>query len=151
MFLKICESFLLLAREIRASVVLNFGEPKFREALGFAFLNHPAATKEMERGTFELGEKKWLSGHFSNYSLFLNVGANTGYFALMAAKFGLKVIAIEPDETNFKFLIRNFSANGFENFELYSMALSDSNGALSLFGSSSGASLVEVWAGQRGH
>ncbi|MES1927728.1 FkbM family methyltransferase [Salinisphaera dokdonensis CL-ES53] len=45
--------------------------------------------------------------------VFIDVGANFGYWALRAAARGASVIAIEPDERNLKLLNANTEFNGF--------------------------------------
>jgi FkbM family methyltransferase len=76
---------------------------------------------------------------------FLDIGANIGYFSVLAAhlvgKEG-KVFCFEPFEYNVKLLYLNARVNGFENIEIYPFAVADrrmlvaydnvaSNGAIS--------------------
>ena len=60
----------------------------------------------------------------------VDIGANIGYYALMEAKAaGEKgqVYAIEPVDENIALLERNVEANGYENMEVYNMAIGDKN------------------------
>ena len=61
----------------------------------------------------------------------LDLGANIGYFTLIAAKLvgpEGKVFAFEPEPENFSLLQRNVSINGYENVTLVQKAVSDKNG-----------------------
>jgi len=67
---------------------------------------------------------------------FVDVGANIGYFSLFAAQLvGVegRVVAFEPEEENFKLLVKNISENGYRNVTAERMALSDSEGELSFY------------------
>lgn len=63
---------------------------------------------------------RWLenvAGSESDARILIDVGANVGLYSLYAAKlsFGLKVIAIEPAEYNYKELERNIELNALQN------------------------------------
>ena len=47
-------------------------------------------------------------------AVFVDVGANIGYYSLLGAKKGARVWAIEPDEENFAILEKNVKTNGLE-------------------------------------
>jgi FkbM family methyltransferase len=72
----------------------------------------------------------------------LDVGAYIGVYTLKAAKKsgcnGL-VIAVEPEEENFRFLLRNIGTNGFNNVIPVRAALSDFEGKGSLYLSARGS------------
>jgi FkbM family methyltransferase len=66
----------------------------------------------------------------------LDIGANIGYYTLIAAKLvgpGGKVYAFEPDPDNFALLKRNVAANGYANVVLVNRAVSDKNQTARLF------------------
>jgi len=66
----------------------------------------------------------------------LDLGANIGYFTLIAAKLvgpEGKVFAFEPEPENFSLLQRNVSINGYENVTLVQKAVSDKNGVEELY------------------
>tara|TARA_B100000575_G_scaffold182103_1_gene146250 strand:+ start:14366 stop:15220 length:855 start_codon:yes stop_codon:yes gene_type:complete len=120
-------------------------EVLFREKLGF-FFNGMGA---MEDGTFEPDETNIFEKIISNYDLFVNIGANTGYYVCKALKKDISTIAFEPNQLNVNILLRNIEANNFDaDFQLFPIALSDELGVLPLYGASTGASLVKGWAGQ---
>lgn len=64
-------------------------------------------------------------------SVFVDIGANVGYFALLAAS-ALggrgKVIAFEPDQDNCALLRRSLLQNDFHNVELHQLAVADQEG-----------------------
>jgi FkbM family methyltransferase len=68
--------------------------------------------------------------------VFIDVGANMGYYTTMAAKAvgpeGL-VIAFEPSPTNLQFLLRNLALNHARNVVVFSVALSDRAGIAKLW------------------
>src|SRR3989442_15616083 len=68
----------------------------------------------------------------------VDVGAHIGRYALRAAARGSKVIAGEPDPSNFSLLQRNFRPNGFSNVVLVPHALSSVPGTRALWLAASG-------------
>ena len=64
-------------------------------------------------------------------SFFIDVGANLGYYSLIAAKyFGNKgvVISLEPEQNNFLLLQKNVLLNGLSNVKAFNVACSDTIG-----------------------
>jgi FkbM family methyltransferase len=115
----------------------------FKLAAGF----HPAYS-QMRNGTFEVGETAALSRLLAKADLFVDVGANLGYYTLLAAKMGVPVIAVEPQPLNLRTLHHNLSVNGWsDRVEVHPLALSFEAGCMSLFGASGpSASLLPGWA-----
>ncbi len=131
-------------RYLRDAKILR-SEVLFREKLGF-FFNGMSA---MEDGEFEPDETNIFEKIISNYDVFVNIGANTGYYVCKALKKEIFTIAFEPNQLNINILLRNIEANNFDaDFQLFPIALGDELGVLPLYGASTGASLVEGWAGQ---
>ncbi len=64
--------------------------------------------------------------------VFIDAGAHIGRYALRAAAQGAKVLAIEPDPSNFQLLERNVALNGFRDVTLIPGALSAQSGMLPL-------------------
>lgn len=139
-----------LLRNIRVDLALATKSAEMRPQLGFRFQNHPAASDAMENGTFEQDETEWFKTQLETHDVFVNIGANTGFFLLKAACAGVSSIGFEPEANNLKFLLRNVQANGLGNVEIFPVALSNSNGVLEIHGASTGASVVSGWAGQKG-
>lgn len=77
----------------------------------------------------ELAQK--ISQHLHDGDLFIDVGANMGYFTLLASQIvgdkGL-VIAIEPSPSNLHWLTYNIAANKITNVLVLSMALANESG-----------------------
>lgn len=66
----------------------------------------------------------------------LDLGANIGYFALLAAKLvgpGGRVFAFEPEPRNFGYLTKNIELNGYRNIQAFQKAVSDKNGSTDLY------------------
>lgn len=122
------------------------GPVLYRASLGFKF-NGPSA---MERGDFEPDETKIFDTAIGHFDLLVNIGANVGYYALRALARGKDVVAFEPNSTNLKMLLRNVDANEFDaDAHLFPIALSKAPGVLPLYGASTGASLINGWAGTK--
>lgn len=87
-------------------------------------------------GTWEPAETAVLRSELRPGDTFLDVGANVGYYTVIASKrvgpTG-RVIAFEPDPTSFAFLKRNVEANGCNNVTLVQKALSHEQGTIKLF------------------
>lgn len=82
-------------------------------------------------GLFERGETRYLLGAVSSDCLFVDVGANCGYYAALAASRGARVVAIEPDPENFALLMRTAAASG-ERIRALPLAASDRRGTATL-------------------
>lgn len=65
-------------------------------------------------------------------SVFVDVGANVGYFTLLAATLGARVVAYEPTPSVFARLKENVALNRFEHTQLVNAAVMDKPGTLSL-------------------
>ena len=117
--------------------------PPSKTPYGFLFVG-PAA---MQEGTFEKAEVDLLSSLFDNADLFVNVGANYGFYLCHAAQKKLPCVAVEPISENVALLKRNLELNGFEDLvELNQCACGSETGEVTLFGTGTGASAVEGWA-----
>ena len=76
--------------------------------------------------------KQWLK----EGDVFVDVGANVGYYTVLASKIvGLrgKVYAFEPSSENFKVLQANIELNNCKNVTAYNKALTDKSGKENLF------------------
>lgn len=90
-----------------------------------------------EEGNWEPFESALVIDSLGPGDVFLDVGANLGYFSLLAAdRVGTagKVIAVEPDPVNFQLLSRSVERNGFGAIiDAHAVALSDRSGAACLY------------------
>jgi FkbM family methyltransferase len=90
----------------------------------------------VDYGTWEPMESSVLHRQLHEGDTFIDVGANIGYYTVMAAKLvgpRGRVIAFEPDPENFALLKRNIEANGFTNVILEQKALFNKPGTLKLY------------------
>lgn len=107
-----------------------------------------AGSESMINGKFEVVETQLIQRLLENFEVFVNIGANVGYYCCIAAKAGLQVVAFEPHPVNCRLLLRNLKQNSFDKLsEVHPTALGAETGILELFGSGTAASLVEGWAG----
>jgi len=87
-------------------------------------------------GRYEVEKHKALETFLKPGNTFVDVGANKGYFSLLAAKLigtDGRVLAFEPEPTNCKWIIKSIKKNGYRNITLYDIALSDQNRQVELF------------------
>jgi len=118
--------------------------------LGFKLTSglHPAY-QLMRTGKFEVEETAIISRLLPKVDVFVDIGANLGYYTCLALQQGKPVIAFEPQQQNLQCLFQNLTANGWEDkAEVFPLALSEHPGLLTLYGASGpSASLIKNWAG----
>jgi len=83
-------------------------------------------------GQHEAGTERFLLDHLAPGTAFLDVGANVGYFALLAAcRGGVRAVAFEPQRAVAELLERSAAANGVaDRVRVERLALSDAPGLL---------------------
>lgn len=107
---------------------------------GFEMVGSPIFFEE----SWEVATRAAVRDQLSSVSRVVNVGANAGYYCLMAAKMGIPSVAIEPGPTNLRYLQRNIEINGFDHIvSVLPYAISKESGCSTLFGDGTGASLLE--------
>lgn len=107
-----------------------------------------SGNKEMQSGVFEQDETIEILNLLKDTDIFINIGANIGYYCLHALNLNKYVIAIEPNDKNLKKLMLNVLFNKYDkNIEIYQTAVGSKVGIQSLWGSGTGASLKKGWAG----
>lgn len=115
----------------------------------FNFYLHPGTAKvhkEMVNGTFEPTETAMIKKLLESCSVFVDIGANIGYYSKIASDMGKYVIAIEPQQANVKKLYSHVNNN---NIEVYPIGLGESPKILNLYGTSSvSASVIPDWANE---
>jgi FkbM family methyltransferase len=118
--------------------------------LGFKLISglHPAY-ELMRVGKFEVEETAIIAKLLPQVDVFVDIGANLGYYTCLALQSGKPVIAFEPQQQNLQCLFQNLTVNGWEDrAEVFPLALSDCPGLLTLYGASGpSASLIKNWAG----
>jgi len=147
-FKPLVEKIPLLAecyRFLRDSKSLN-SEVIFREQLGFFF----NGSESMEKGEFDPNDTVIIENLLNSFDIFINIGANTGYFVCKSLKKGVQTIAFEPNQYNVKMLLKNVQANKFAtDFHFFPVALSNKSGVLPMYGAYTAASLIDGWMGQK--
>ncbi len=101
-------------------------------------------------GVFEPNLSAWLASTLHDGATFVDVGANVGYFSLLASRLvgpRGRVIALEPSPSNFRALERNVSRNAATNVRMLQVAAFDREASLPLYSIpeeefTSGASLI---------
>jgi FkbM family methyltransferase len=80
-------------------------------------------------GAFEWEEREWLAGVLKPGDVFYDIGANIGYFSLLASEWcgsNGKVISFEPVSKTFNRLKKNIQENpGLNNIRFFQVAASD--------------------------
>jgi len=118
--------------------------------LGFKLTSglHPAY-ELMRSGKFEVEETAIIARLLPRVKVFVDIGANLGYYTCLALQSGKPVVAFEPQQQNLQCLFQNLTANGWEDrAEVFPLALSERPGLLTLYGASGpSASLIKNWAG----
>jgi FkbM family methyltransferase len=66
-------------------------------------------------------------------STVIDVGANIGWYTLLAARRAQKVYSFEPDPASLELLKRSILRNGFNNIEMYPCCVSDHTGTAILY------------------
>lgn len=105
------------------------------------------ANQLMQEGTFEQEEVVIMKKALDNVEVFLDVGANIGYYVCLARMLGKHVVAFEPQPQNLVCLLQNLKINNWTDVEVFPLGLGDRVGVAQLFGSSGpSASLIKGWA-----
>lgn len=87
-------------------------------------------------GEYEPTETKLVRSILNEGDVFIDVGANIGWYSVHAAKLvGEKgqVVAFEPEPNNLELLRKNLQANGLKNLTVDSRGLSNAAGSFKLF------------------
>lgn len=90
----------------------------------------------LDGGVFEPFETELIRKLLVRNMTVLNIGANIGYYTLIAAsRVGPngKVYAFEPEPQNYKLLVKNVEENGYKNVVAVQVAVSDKQGTKKLF------------------
>lgn len=130
-----------LYRDFRSGKAL-VKEPRLTP-LGFKLIGNFV----MESGHFEKAETEMIQRCLKTTDVFVNIGANIGYYCCMALQQKIHTLAFEPIDLNLKYLYKNISVNGWENdIEVYPMAIGDKTGLIEIYGGGTSASLIRGWS-----
>jgi FkbM family methyltransferase len=111
----------------------------------FGFLLGGSA--EMVTTAFEPEETAFLQTAMAECDVFVDIGANVGFFSCLARARGKSVLAVEPLPRNVSTLCANLTANGWRDVEVFPLGLGDRPGIATLYGGGTGASLLATWSG----
>jgi FkbM family methyltransferase len=75
---------------------------------------------------------EYIEKHLKTGQTFVDIGANVGYFSILASKLGAKVLAFEPSLNNRTLLEKNIKDNNCD-VQVFSQALSNENGSAILY------------------
>ncbi|MFH1118148.1 MAG: FkbM family methyltransferase [Pseudomonadota bacterium] len=122
---------------------------KFVETpLGFRLAGSP----RMQAGTFEPDEVALITAELTKADVFVDVGANVGFFTCLARSMEKYTIAVEPLPDNLRYLYGNLVVNGWTDcVEVFPLGIADAPGLAELYGAGTGASLLRGWAGISEH
>jgi FkbM family methyltransferase len=102
----------------------------------------------MQLGIFEEDETALMRQYMSQSDVFIDVGANIGFYTCLARSLEKHVISVEPLSRNLSYLYDNLIDNKWNDVEVFPIGLSNKPGLAILYGASStGASLIRNWAG----
>ena len=110
--------------------------------------NDPAIGSQMVRRGAHQPHLAALLGRILAPSMtFVDVGANIGYFSLLAARIvdgGGRVVAIEPGARNCRLLHRSLVRNRLGNVQLHPCAISDDRGTLAYLAEGSNGTIADL-------
>lgn len=90
---------------------------------------------DLARGAYEVVVAKWMHENLKAGDVFLDIGANIGFFSVLAAKLtgdsGL-VVAAEADPSVAEILTKNFEANQLQKARVVAGAVTDYQGTVRL-------------------
>jgi FkbM family methyltransferase len=118
-------------------------------AAGLKLAGWVAADPDFGRGVYELPIQDAIATALSDGDVFYDVGANIGFFSLIAARAvgsGGHVYAFEPVPRNAAAIRRSLALNGFDRIDVYAVAVGARSGrsALRLARHIGGAALVST-------
>jgi FkbM family methyltransferase len=114
-------------RQVLAVIPRGFVVPVLRGPLRGLRWIHGAHNPGCWAGVYEPAVVQALLPHLRPGAVFWDLGAHVGYFALLAARRGAEVVAVEPLPRNVHYLRQHFTLNGLH-FRLVESTASDHEG-----------------------
>jgi FkbM family methyltransferase len=106
----------------------------------------------MQLGIFESEETSLIQNHLNQSQVFVDVGANIGFYSCLARSLEKYVITIEPLSRNLEHIYGNLIENNWNDVEVFPVGLSNQPGLAVLYGvSNTSASLINNWAKSSSH
>lgn len=106
---------------------------------------HFIGSYKMLKGRFEVDETNYFRDKIKDFDLFINIGANIGYYVCHAAESNIDTISFEPLSSNLLYLNQNISQFNSSQHLVYPLALSDKRGLSMIYGKNMMASLISNW------
>jgi FkbM family methyltransferase len=106
-----------------------------------------AGPASMQDGSYEGDETKDIITCLKEADVFIDIGANVGYFSCIARFMNKKVIAVEPLWHNLQYIYHNLNSNNWTDVEVYPVGLDDKPGLAVLYGVGTAASFIKDWSG----
>jgi FkbM family methyltransferase len=122
--------------------------PTYETLFGFAITADPGIDTSRQAS----GEAGLFLDALRTSTVMIDIGANVGFFTLLAATNHIPVVAVEPNAMNIQLLLRNLQRaqpSVDVSVEVYPVALGAEPGVQTLFGTGQGASLIPGWGGIR--
>ena len=119
------------------------GGPLDAELFGYKVRFHPDDNTSDAKAAllgrcFNATELTWLRRALPDGGVFVDVGANMGFFTLAAARRASRVVAIEPNPALFERLRFNLDLNGLDHVHAVEAALGETDGGTLTLGPTSG-------------
>jgi FkbM family methyltransferase len=117
--------------------IISHLKPTFIKVNGHIMFLDPVDSLNLSiNGVYEPLETELFKKLIKKGDVVLDIGANIGYYTLIAAKLvgeNGRVYAFEPDPDNFALLKKNIKINGYQNVILVQKAVSNKTGKLRLY------------------
>jgi len=84
-------------------------------------------------GSHEPYLTEWVKENLKLGMIHFDIGANIGYYALLAAHQGCKVYAVEPVKESYELLNLNAGLNHYPDFRTFNLAIGDRNGKCKVY------------------
>lgn len=87
-------------------------------------------------GVYEKAETRFITSVFRKGDVFLDIGANVGYYTALGLTYmghDSRIIALEPDPENFSYLLKTVEANGGTNVTCIQKAAAGQTGRMTLY------------------
>jgi FkbM family methyltransferase len=106
-----------------------------------------AGPASMQNGSYEVEETKNIINCMKEAEVFIDIGANVGYYTCIARSMKMKVLAVEPLWHNLQYFYHNLNINNWNDVEVYPVGLDDKPGLAVLYGVGTAASFIKDWSG----
>jgi len=142
--------------KIRSLVARVFKGPYDLEADDLNFRIYPDENRDdwkiLAKGRLsEPQERRFLEPYLTDQSVFVDLGANIGTFALFASRRCAQVVAVEANPHTAAKLAYNVAANGMANVHVVPVAVGGQEGVLPLWASPANHNIATLVEGMAGH